>query len=129
VCDRVGIDGFAGPSDLLVIFDADDLGSLRLIALDLIAQAEHGPQSLVIAVAADPGLNDRLAHEIEQLAALRPGEDPAACVLVDAPSLHEALAFSDAYAPEHLELIGPGSEALAPAVRAAGCVFVGWPSG
>ncbi|MEA2301491.1 MAG: histidinol dehydrogenase [Solirubrobacteraceae bacterium] len=129
VSDRVGIDGFAGPSDLLVIFDADDLGSLRLIALDLIAQAEHGPQSLVIAVAADPGLNDRLAHEIEQLAALRPGRDPAACVLVDAPSLDEALAFSDAYAPEHLELIGPGAEALAPAVRAAGCVFVGWPSG
>ncbi|MEA2354623.1 MAG: histidinol dehydrogenase [Solirubrobacteraceae bacterium] len=130
VSDRVGIDGFAGPSDLLVIFDAGDLGSLRLIALDLIAQAEHGPQSLVIAVAADPGLNDRLAHEIEQLAALRPGRDPAAaCVLVDAPSLDEALAFSDAYAPEHLELIGPGAEALAPAVRAAGCVFVGWPSG
>ncbi len=128
VCDRVGIDGFAGPSDLLVIFDADDLGSLRLIALDLIAQAEHGPHSLVIAVAPDAGLLDRLAAEIDQFAALRPGREPAACVLVEAPSLADALAFSDAYAPEHLELIGAGAESLAAAVRCAGCVFVGWPS-
>jgi histidinol dehydrogenase len=129
VCDRVGIDGFAGPSDLLVIFDADDLGSLRLIALDLIAQAEHGPQSLVIAAAADPDLLDRLAAEVEQFAAARPLADPAACVLVEAASLADALAFSDVYAPEHLELIGPGAEALAPDVRCAGCVFVGWPAG
>jgi histidinol dehydrogenase len=129
VGDRVGIDGFAGPSDLLVIFDADDLGSLRLIALDLIAQAEHGPQSLVLAVATEADLLDRLAAEIEQLAALRPGPEPAACVLVEADSLDRALAFSDAYAPEHLELIGPGARALAPHVRAAGCVFVGWPAG
>jgi histidinol dehydrogenase len=129
VSDRVGIDGFAGPSDLLVIFDADDLGSLRLIALDLIAQAEHGPQSLVLAVAADPDRLERLAAEIDQLAALRPGPEPAAVVLVDAPDLDAALAFSDAYAPEHLELIGPGAAALAPRVRCAGCVFVGWPAG
>lgn len=129
VCHQVGIDGFAGPSDLLVIFDADDLGSLRLIALDLIAQAEHGPQSLVLAVSADAALLDRLAAEIERLAALRPGREPAACVLVEAGSLDAALAFSDAYAPEHLELVGPGAEALAPAVRCAGCVFVGWQAG
>jgi histidinol dehydrogenase len=128
VGDRVGIDGFAGPSDLLVIFDAGDLGSLRLIALDLIAQAEHGPASLVIAVAADGDLLDRLAVEIEQLAAHRPVGEPAACVLVETASLGEALALANAYAPEHLELIGPGAEALAPAVRSAGCVFVGWPS-
>jgi histidinol dehydrogenase len=129
VCDRVGIDGFAGPSDLLVIFDAGDLGSLRLIALDLIAQAEHGPASLVIAVAADGDLLDRLAVEIAQLAEQRPVGDPAACVLIETDSLGAALAFSDAYAPEHLELIGPGAEALAPSVRCAGCVFVGWPAG
>ncbi len=70
VADRVGIDGFAGPSDLLVIFDAGDLGSLRLIALDLIAQAEHGAASVVIAVAPDPALLEALAVEIEQLAEL-----------------------------------------------------------
>ncbi len=129
VCDRVGIDGFAGPSDLLVIFDAGDLGSLRLIALDLIAQAEHGPASLVLAVAADADLLDRLATEIDQLAAHRPVGDPAACVLIETGDLGRALALANAYAPEHLELIGPGAEALAGGVRSAGCVFVGWPAG
>ena len=64
VSGQVGIDGFAGPSDLLVIFDAGDLGSLRLIALDLLAQAEHGAQSLVLAVSDDPSLLDALADEL-----------------------------------------------------------------
>ncbi len=127
VSGQVGIDGFAGPSDLLVIFDADDLGSLRLIALDLLAQAEHGADSLVLAVSDDPGLLNRLEDELTALAELRPRGDSAACVLVEADSLEAALAFSDAYAPEHLELVGPGAEALAPRVRCAGAVFVGWP--
>ncbi len=127
VSGQVGIDGFAGPSDLLVIFDADDLGSLRLIALDLLAQAEHGAQSLVLAVSDDPGLLNRLEDELTALAELRPRHDSAPCVLVEAGSLEAALAFSDAYAPEHLELVGPGAEALAPRVRCAGAVFVGWP--
>ncbi|HWH12411.1 MAG TPA: histidinol dehydrogenase [Solirubrobacteraceae bacterium] len=127
VSGQVGIDGFAGPSDLLVIFDAGDLGSLRLIGLDLLAQAEHGAQSLVLAVSDDPSLLDALAVELTSLAELRPRRDSAPCVLVEADSLDAALAFSDAYAPEHLELIGPGAEALASRVRCAGAVFVGWP--
>lgn len=127
VSDRVGIDGFAGPSDLLVIFDAADEGSLRLIALDLLAQAEHGPETLVLAAAADPALLDALRGELESLAALRPTAAPAACVLVETASLDAALSFVEAYAPEHLELVGAGAEALAPRVRSAGCVFVGWP--
>ena len=48
---RVGIDGFAGPSELIVLFDAPDAGAIRLVALDLLAQAEHGEASLVVAVA------------------------------------------------------------------------------
>jgi histidinol dehydrogenase len=127
VSGQVGIDGFAGPSDLLVIFDAGDLGSLRLIALDLLAQAEHGAQSLVLAVSDDPGLLNRLGEELSALAELRPRVDSAACVLVEADSLDAALEFSDAYAPEHLELVGPGAEALAARVRCAGAVFIGWP--
>ena len=125
--DRVGIDGFAGPSDLLVLFDAGDEGSLRLIALDLLAQAEHGPNTLVLAAAADGALLDSLAEELERLAELRPGLEPAAYVLIEAGNLEAALAFAEAYAPEHLELVGPGAEALAPRVRSAGCLFVGWP--
>lgn len=127
VSGDVGIDGFAGPSDLLVIVDAEDSGSRRLVALDLLAQAEHGPDSLVIAVSPSPDALDEIAGHIAELAPSRPTVQANTCVLVDAPSLDAALALSDAYAPEHLELIGPGAETLARRVRNAGCLFVGWP--
>jgi histidinol dehydrogenase len=122
---RVGIDGFAGPSDLVVLLDAPDAGSIRLAALDLLAQAEHGEASLVVAVAPDPGLLDALETDLRGLWA----GQRAPFVLVEAASLEEGLAFCEAFAPEHLELIGPGAEELAPRVRRCGCLFVGWPSG
>jgi histidinol dehydrogenase len=124
---RVGIDSFAGPSDLFVLFDARDAGSIRLIALDLLAQAEHGPATAVIAAAPDGELLDRLQADIE---AMQLSHQPsnATCVLVDTDSLEQALELANAYAPEHLELIGPGAEELAAGVRNAGCLFVGWPS-
>ena len=110
--DRVGIDGFAGPSDLLVLFDAPDAGSIRLIALDLLAQAEHGEASLVVAVAPEAALLDALEADLR---ALWSGQ-AAPFVLVEADSLDEGFEFAEAFAPEHLELIGPGAEALAPRV-------------
>ncbi len=124
LADRVGIDGFAGPSDLVVLFDASDAGSIRLVALDLLAQAEHGDASLVIAVAPDAGLLDALEVDLRGLWR----DQRAPCVLVEASSLDDGLEFCEAFAPEHLELIGPGAEGLAPRVQRAGCVFVGWPS-
>jgi histidinol dehydrogenase len=124
---RVGIDSFAGPSDLFVLFDARDAGSIRLIALDLLAQAEHGPATAVIAAAPDGELLDRLQADIEAMQLSHQPSD-ATCVLVDTDSLEQALELANAYAPEHLELIGPGAEELAAGVRNAGCLFVGWPS-
>jgi histidinol dehydrogenase len=123
----VGIDGFAGPSDLLVLLS--DGADTRLAALDLLAQAEHGPESVVAAVTAEPDLLDALATELEALAPERPTADPAACALIAAPDTEAALAFAEAFAPEHLQLAGAAAEALAPRVRAAGCLFVGVPSG
>ena len=95
-------------------------------ALDLLAQAEHGEASLVVAVAPDAALLDALEVDLRGLAG---GAASAPCVLVEAASIEAALEFCEAFAPEHLELIGPGAEALAPRVRSAGCLFVGWPSG
>jgi histidinol dehydrogenase len=110
VAGRVGIDGFAGPSDLTVIASGDaDPAPLRL---DLLAQAEHGPGSLTVAVSDDAAL----------LAAL-PG------ITVLAADMEAALAFAEALAPEHLQLAGAAAEALAPRVRSAGCLFVGIESG
>lgn len=120
---RVGIDGFAGPSDLLVL--ASSGADPHLIALDLLAQAEHGEDSLVVAVSDDQALLDAVGREIQQLFAAYDTVAGGPKVLVDAPDLEAALAFSEALAPEHLELIGADAEALAPRVRRAGCLFVG----
>ncbi len=114
----VGIDGFFGPSDVLVLAGAEaDAG---LVAVDLLAQAEHGPGTLSVLCSDDATLLDAVEEQVR--AAPETGA-VAVTVLVDDPTA--ALAFSDAFAPEHLELVGSGMEALAPRVRAAGCLFVG----
>jgi len=123
VSDSVGIDGFYGPSDVLVL--ADDTADARLVALDLLAQGEHGPGAPVVAVSDSEPWLDALAEQLEALAAQRPASDPAAFVLAHASSMRAGLAFAEAFAPEHLELVGPGAERLARRVRSAGCVFVG----
>lgn len=114
----VGIDGFFGPSDVLVCAGAD--AEPALVAADLRAQAEHGPGTLSVLCSDDPallGAVEGLLHDAPDTQAV------AATVLVDGPAA--ALAFANAFAPEHLELVGGAMEALAPGVRAAGCVFLG----
>ncbi|MET0686492.1 MAG: histidinol dehydrogenase [Solirubrobacteraceae bacterium] len=120
---RVGIDGFAGPSDLLVLGSTG--ADARLAALDLLAQAEHGDDSLVVAVSDDTAWLDALSRELQALYRDRPTVARGPKVLVAAPDLETALAFAEALAPEHLELVGEAAEALAPRVTRAGCLFVG----
>src|SRR5918995_3038465 len=120
---RIGIDGFAGPSDLLVLASAG--AEPRLVALDLLAQAEHGEDSLVAAVSDDRALLDAVGREVQSLFGGRPTVTGGPKVLVDAGGLDAALAFAEALAPEHLQLIGTAAEALAPRVTRAGCLFVG----
>lgn len=122
---EVGIDGFAGPSDLLVL--ADGAADPRLVALDLAAQAEHGDGSLVVLVTEDPGLQDAVWALVEPgLGGSAPCEQTgAAYASVLVPDAAVGLAVADAFAAEHLELVGPTVEALAGEVRSAGCVFVG----
>jgi histidinol dehydrogenase len=120
---RVGIDGFAGPSDLLVLASAG--ADPRLAALDLLAQAEHGDDSLVVAVSDDGALLDAIGRELQALFGERTTVAGGPKVLVQADGLDTALAFAEALAPEHLELVGAAAEGLAPRVRRAGCLFVG----
>ena len=118
VFGQVGIDGFAGPSDLLLI--ADGGVDPRPLGLDLLAQAEHGPGTLVIGVSTDPALLDSLA------ASLAGGADTGAvAALIDVEDPEGALALAEEFAPEHLQLVGPDTEELAPRVTRAGCVFIG----
>ncbi len=118
----VGIDSFAGPSDLLVIAGADvEEPVVRMAALDMLAQAEHGAGSLVVGVACARRVADALAAELEtQLA-----EQQATLVVAEATDAPQALELANAFAPEHLQLIGSDVQALASRVRSAGCVFVG----
>jgi histidinol dehydrogenase len=107
VAHLVGIDGFAGPSDLTVIATAG--ANVEWLAADLKAQAEHGQGSLTVAVSDSLDILDALD----------------ATARVHAADMDAALAFAEALAPEHLQLAGAQAEALAPRIRSAGCLFVG----
>jgi histidinol dehydrogenase len=122
----VGIDGFAGPSDLLILLAADAAEhELRLAALDMLAQAEHGEGSLVVAASPSASACEELARTLETLVVERPTVGEGAFAIVEVAGAREALALANALAPEHLQLIGAEIEALAPMVRSAGCLFVG----
>ena len=122
----VGIDGFAGPSELLVLLGARvSTQQVRLAALDMLAQAEHGQGSLVVAVCGALEVGDMLVAELEDLMAEPPSVGDSALVLLDAADAREAVALANELAPEHLQLMGEDMEALAPKIRSAGCMFVG----
>jgi histidinol dehydrogenase len=122
----VGIDGFAGPSELLVVLGAHaSAQEVRLAALDMLAQAEHGQGSLAVGACAATEVGDMLVAELEHLLSEPPSVGGGVLVLVDAADAGEAVAFANELAPEHLQLIGEDIEALARKVRSAGCVFVG----
>jgi histidinol dehydrogenase len=126
VSESVGIDGFAGPSDLLILLAADTgERELRLAALDMLAQAEHGEGSLVAAATPSAAVCDALAATLETLIVERPTVGDAAFAIVELASPREAVELANAFAPEHLQLSGAEVEALAPMVRSAGCLFVG----
>jgi histidinol dehydrogenase len=92
-----------------------------LLALDLLAQGEHGPDSLLVAISPDAGLLGAIQAAVE-----RGPEVPAErCVLVEARDAAAAVRLADAIAPEHLQLVGADAEALADGVRSAGALFVG----
>jgi len=119
----VGVDGIAGPSELVVVSDGD--ADAESLALDLLAQAEHGPDSLVVAISQDADLLELIGVAVQRLVADRPSVKDAPLALVRTETVEDALMLADAIAPEHLQLVGPLAEALADRVRAAGCVFVG----
>jgi len=113
VSSRVAIDLPAGPSEVVVIADAS--ADPARCAADLLAQAEHGPDSEAVLVSLDRDLS----AAVRDLVA---GNGNVS--IRDVRSVAEALALSDAYAPEHLELWVSDPEPLVERVRNAGTVFV-----
>lgn len=123
VSGTVGIDGIAGPSELVVVADAGE--DAEAIALDLLAQAEHGDDGLLALISTDHALLAAVRAAVERMAPERPTVADAPLALVHARDARAAVDLADAVAPEHLQLVGAEAEALAERVRAAGCLFVG----
>jgi histidinol dehydrogenase len=126
---QVAVDAEAGPTEVAII--ADGGADPAFLAADLVAQAEHDPLAACLLITSDPGLADRVDPALAAAVAATRHADrvraaldgQSACVLVD--DLDAALAVSDAWAPEHLEIQADGAAALARRVRNAGAVFVG----
>lgn len=123
VAGIVGIEGIAGPSELLVVTDEGQ--DPEPIALDLMAQAEHGDDGLLALISPDRAMLHAVRAAVEQMAPERPSVTDAPLALVHTPDTRAAVRLADEIAPEHLALVGADAEALASSVRAAGCLFVG----
>jgi len=130
VAGVVGTDSEAGATEILIVADA--AADAGLVAADLISQAEHDEQASAVLVTASPELAERVAVQLAERAAATAHRDrvaaalagpQSAIVLVDDAAMAEA--FSNAYAPEHLELhLDDADEAVA-RYTSAGAIFVG----
>jgi len=123
VYGKVGIDSLAGPSELMVIAGHDS--DPEWAALDLCAQAEHGPESPLVVAAVEEQVLEAIAEAAERAAASRPSVTDAPLALVQVPDAEDAIELANTYAPEHLELLETDAALLAERVTTAGCVFVG----
>jgi histidinol dehydrogenase len=130
VAGFVGVpSAFAGPSEVVVV--ADDATPVAWAAIDVVVQAEHGPDGLAWLVTWSPDAADAIEAEVDRLVAVSPRRADLEATLgtggyaalVDGPA--QAVALANVVAPEHLELLVEGAEALLPLVRRAGAVFLG----
>lgn len=130
VAGRVGVpSSFAGPSEVVVVADGTD--PAEFAAVDVILQAEHGPDGLAWFVTWNEAFADDVSAAIDRLVADAPRRAEiestlaASGVVVVADSPEQAMAVSNFIAPEHLELQAADNESLIAMVRNAGAVFAG----
>ena len=126
--DGAAIDMPAGPSEVLVL--ADEHADAEFVAADLLSQAEHGPDSQAILVSNSESLITQSKQAVErQLDTLsraeiaRPAMENARYILAD--SIDEAIAVSNAYAPEHLIVQIENARRYLPKIKYAGSIFLG----
>ncbi len=123
------IDMPAGPSEALVLADAS--ADPRFVAADLLAQAEHGPDSPIVLVAVGSGVAGSVLAALDQLMARLSRRAVIEKALTDlgmvaiAADVDEAIEFADAWAPEHLSLHLEDAAAAVVGITSAGSVFVG----
>lgn len=131
--DTVSIDMPAGPSEIFII--ADDTANPAFIASDLLADGEHGEDSACVLITTSVSVARKTIAEIEkQLPLLSTGDRIRASLrsfglFAVADSVAEAVAFTNAYAPEHLEIMTRRPETVVRNIKNAGSVFLGpWTS-
>lgn len=129
VYGQVDIDMIAGPSEILVVADAE--ANPAHVAADLLSQAEHDRLSSAVLVCDSMVLAEAVAAEIERQLALLPREEIARASIekngkiIVADDLREGVAIANELAPEHLELCVRDPFALLGAVKNAGSIFLG----
>lgn len=129
VYGEVGIDLIAGPSEVLVIADAN--APAQWLAWDLFSQAEHDAAAQALLLSPDAALLDAVENAMRQLLASQPRREIIARSLADRGALiltrdiSESLVLSNRVAPEHLQLCVDDPESLLPQVRHAGAIFLG----
>jgi len=125
----IGIDMLAGPSEVLII--ADDAANPRLIAADLLAQAEHDTDAAAIVLSTSPELLAQIEHELSTQLATLPTAPVAAAALAHnsfaclCDSMQQATDLAGELAPEHLEIHTRNPAAVAAQVSSYGAVFIG----
>jgi histidinol dehydrogenase len=127
---RVGIDSEAGTTEILVIADAT--ADHRLVAADLLSQAEHDEAAAALLVTDSAELADRVLTELDDRAA-RTRHSTRATTALDGPQsaivlvdgIDQAAAFSNAYGPEHLEIHTDDPDAVLALIENAGAIFIG----
>jgi len=125
----VGIDGEAGPTEIGII--ADHTADPKFVAADLIGQAEHDENAGCLLITTDPTLPDRVDEELaRQLETTRHRERVETALrgqagYVFADDIGAAIAISDVWAPEHLEIQAEDAAKISLRVRNAGAIFVG----
>ena len=124
----VSIDMLAGPSEVVVI--ADSSANASFVASDLLAQAEHGPDSQVFLLTDSPVLAQNTLKELESQIISLPRAQTAEKSLSNSKviifeNIADAVRFSNLYAPEHLIISAENPWEIAANVEAAGSVFIG----
>ena len=129
VYGKVGIDSLAGPSEILII--ADQSAKLEHVASDMLAQSEHDPLASAILITTDKELAQKLPAELKRQLVNHPRleickksiQDWGLIAICD--DLENCVKLSDAFAPEHLELLVDDPQKLSKTIKNAGAIFMG----
>ena len=126
---EVGIDLFAGPTEILIV--ADESADPFIVAVDLLSQAEHGPDSPAILITTDESLGHQVSKYVDQILVDMPTKDYAEPAWRDWGAIHvvanieDAFALADEYASEHVQILTANPRQALEKMNNYGALFLG----